>query len=502
MEIWQYSKATDGDGSPIPLASPLSPFSPFRPDDLSSPLTEHQLSSRGYISTVLIFPFEGEKTEAETHIKASLERLKHQEQRYAASLKTNPQNGQISLEKHSRDEIPFKVIDLKKKIPYSFARLQKEEFTPSAFVHPDIVPDGTLLPFSLVPVTQVRLSFIEGGLILWLHLHKVVGGGNGLQKLLGRFSAATCGGNLDDVRDPNSPGFKDNVEDNSLSCSFTELLSDRNDNHIQLNRSSAPVGTPAAQLNYHMAHTITNASQKSRMLVFRLDRLDQLKSLVLAIEPQGGSWSTHAVLAALTWAHTTKARMMAEPTVTADALDQLPARLLTDTIRSSHISTHFGETGSFVNTVSTSSVTTIPISETTRACENFTAIVSLIKCIEEDKTTALKPIEKGKTTGEEAELSRLTAELDVDAQKPHQLAFISLKHLGIDNEWSIPGIRSASPSAVRLARANNNAMGYAHILPAKKESEVLELEICISEAAMKVLLHDDDYMRWVDHVVE
>lgn len=45
-------------------------------------------------------------------------------------------------------------------------------------------------------------------------------------------------------------------------------------------------------------------------------------------------------------------------------------------------------------------------------------------------------------------------------------------------------------------------MGYALIMPAKKDSMVHELVITLPEKAMVALLKDHDYMRWVDRVIE
>lgn len=515
MERFQYNPEADSMFTPV-AASPLTPFSPFRSAEPTSLPTWDQVAQGNYISVALTFPFDGDKKTIEAHLKTSLYHLSRQHKNFAARLKIDPHTGRVSIEKHSTDEIPFEVIDHGDKLPYTYGQLKAKGFAASAFVHPDFVADGALGPFSLVPVSQVRLSFIDGGLILWVYLHHIIADGDGLHKYLECFAAATRGQKADQLKNTkfNPPSKDSNAgEDSSSSSSASpssgagsgissprsfEAIISRGPEHTAAPSFTQPrprpdwyapvVGTPAAQTNYHRANALLRGPpRKGNTFVFRSDRLAQLASLVEAIHPASRPPSADAALAALTWAHATRARLAAEGAdAEAMGLAGGPARLLLLPPLLARADGRAAGRGP--------AAVERPAADVVAACEDFRAVVPLA-----DAIVACKAAGSADDEGPAAGAARL----DADGNKPHHLVFNTWRSLGMDTEWVVPGVsdEAVGPAAVRPARGGT-ALGYAHVLPGRVDSEVLEMVVYIPEAATEALMEDEDYMRWVDHVVE
>lgn len=552
MESSQAPAAEDsGMYSPVEPVSPLPPFSPFMSADPASLCAWDQVAQRDYVSAALVFPFDGDRAAAEAHISASIDCLQQQYKHFAASLKLDPHTGRVRVEKHTNDEIPFKVVDHGNKLPYTYDQLKAKEFAPSAFVDPDFTVDGALKPFCLVPVCQVRLSFIEGGLILWVYLHHTITDGSGLQRFLECLAALTRGDKFDHPMkikfdpptDNNGTTTSPQSSSGNTPSSFEELVAGCPEyttaafftkprpippGYIQV------LGTPACQINYHsMNEQIRGPRRKGNMFVFSNKRLEQLRNLIQAVYPAPGSAagagslakkrpSTHVALAALTWAHATKARLATETDTDANAnanadgkadgdsdesvrhqIDD-PAKLLTcvdwkpRAFATEGSADWFGVGIAFPATI-------FPTAEVAAACDDFNAIIPLVSTIE----TAIASVDEDFVVKRTAAMKAALAEendpramkLDLDGNKPGHLMFNTWRFIGLDTVWNIPGIKTPSPTAMRAARGGT-PLGYAQILPGKKGSEVVELVLYIPEKATEVLMRDEDFMRWVDHVVE
>lgn len=445
MENTDSLAAKDGTYSPVSPVSPLPPFSPFMSADPAELCAWDQIAQRDYVSAVLVFPFDGDKAAAEAHISASLTRLQHQYKHFAASLKIDPHTGRVRVEKHTNDEIPFKVVDHGAKLPYTYDQLKAKEFAPSAFVDPDFTVDGALNPFCLVPVSQVRLSFIDGGLILWIYLHHTITDGSGLRRFLECLAAQTRGDKYDhpmkikfdppttttttttgNNESPTASGSSYTAADTPNS--FEELVAECPEyTTVPAFTKPRPIpdgyvevlGTPGCQINYHsMNEQIRGPRRKGSMFVFRNERLDQLRDLIEAIYPAAAlgrpgapsakKWrpSTHVALAALTWVHATKARLATETFADAHTKaeisnsgggggDEIPheqndhpataavstAKLLTCVDWKLRAFTAEGSTDWFGVGIAFPA-TIAPVAAVTAACDDFHAIIPLLGDIE------------------------------------------------------------------------------------------------------------------------
>ncbi|KAK7740996.1 hypothetical protein SLS53_005059 [Cytospora paraplurivora] len=511
MEGQQYLAGQQGLNAPIHLASPLSPFSTIpSPDPTLLPAWD-QVAWRAYIQAALCFPFDGDRAAAAAHIKASLVRLGRQRRDFAGNLKADPQNGRIQLEKHSNDEIIFEVVDHGDRFPYTYAQLKNRDFAPSAFVNPDFALDGTLAPFCLVPVCQVRASFIEGGLILWVYLHHTFADGDGLHMFLDCFSAQTRGTKVDC---PENINFEPAGSSSSASSTVEELIKDCPEYIIKAPGRPADAHSPAA-LGTPLAHMTTNRpsisqfSQKCNMFIFRHDRLDLLKSLIEAIQPAGQKKrpSSYVALAALTWAHATKARTETEEPPAARADPSRPARL-TKCVnwKNRAFREEINKEGGYFGVAVAQPFSQLPAGEVVAPCYDFNAVVPLVRTIEE----TIASVDDEFVARRTAALRAAAAEdprgvvLDFDPCDARHLAFNTWRFFGAETEWEVSGISrgvAVKADAMRPVRGALLMGGHALIMPARKDPGVHELVITLPEKAMEALTSDHDYMRWVDRVV-
>lgn len=158
-----------------------------------------QFAVRAYIQLALCFPFDSKITSlaaAEEPIRASLQRLGQQRPELAAKL-TGGLQGRAWLLRRAGDTIPFSVLltDVSRlggSYP-TYEQLKEAGFPQKPFVHPDFASAGELGPGRPLPVSRVDVSFVEGGLILWVNMHHTLVDGDGARVFLDCFSGQTRG---------------------------------------------------------------------------------------------------------------------------------------------------------------------------------------------------------------------------------------------------------------------------------------------------------------------
>lgn len=510
MDQTQY-KPEDSLFTPVP-ASPFTPFSPFHSADPTSLDAWDQVAQGGYLAVAVTFPFCGDKKALEAHLRTSLGLLGRDNQVFAARLRLDPHTGQISIAKQPDDDIPFEVKGHADSLTFTYEQLKDRKFAPSIFVHPDFIADGSLDPFSPVPVSQVRATFIEGGLVLWVYVHQAIANLDILHKYLECFAAATRREKFEMVDHKSSktvPGTT-NSEAESLCYStktdagltdhdvFEDLLTPslKHENALSFTKPRqrpewyTPIlGTPAAQTNFHHANTLLRGPQRrSSMFVFNEKRIKQIAILVAAIHPTSRRFSCDVVLAALTWAHVTRARFSTERQDAEDmGLADGPARLLL-----LNLACTFADAATVEK----------PVDKVVAVYEDFRAIVGLMNAISDDSSNLLQEnISKDET---DVATAANAAVCDIDGNKPQHLVFNDWGFLGSNIEWAISVCdegKTVEPAAIRPVRGGN-ALGYAHIMPVRVSGGTIEMVLNIPERAMETLLKDEDFMRWVDRVVD
>lgn len=454
---------------------------------------------------------------------------------------------------------------------YDYALLKDKEFPPSLFVHPYFVADGTLDPFYPTSVAQVHLSFMSGGLLLWVYLHHTIAEGDVLQSFLEAFSAATRGedGKHDKTVhvDFLSEGLPTNAKGDSSAqsgsgdsspVSFEALISEGLEHTVApaftselspIEEDDPVVGTSTAHAEFERGdRPVRGPVRQGNMFVFQEDVLLQLRAGITYLylqakgvhaelpaeaglgeivdEPDNKSvgettdnsdkkpagetadnhedkpteepsvktvkFSCYEALAALIWAHATRARTNTEQEDTKlPALGDGPARLLVyldQQPRDHPTAAAGGRSSAWIHPDVDRRLVPAQSADVIRACEKLQHLMPLVEAI------------RASIDARGASSKAPIPPLDMDGYKPHHLVMNTWRSIGMGTTWNIPGVQASAPAAIRAPRGNN-ALGYAHVLPKSVDSAVVEVAIYLPEKAMFELMKDEDFMIWVDHVV-
>lgn len=291
----------------------------------------HLCSDRSYTLTALLFPYEKSipHLEAITHIKTALQRLAKHRPDFTGSLILGPFGKSIYLYQSGNNEIPFVVGDPLEDQDTSYGRLQAQGFPLRAFTQPGLKTAARLSEWATKPVIHVQMTFLDGGLLLVILLHKSFADSDGMRMILECFAACTRGetppeypqdGDIDPFE------FRANALEQhwkGRKKTFDELLK-QTPEFSHHPAQAEPMGFYTRVTSNMPPQTIP---QISVTLVFPKRRLEILKEnvtrhLISSVEPL----STFAVLAGLTWAHVTRAQKQSCPQAWAadpDGLAQL-----------------------------------------------------------------------------------------------------------------------------------------------------------------------------------
>ncbi|RYP11273.1 hypothetical protein DL765_007825 [Monosporascus sp. GIB2] len=263
------------------------------------------------------------------------------------------------------------------------------------------------------------------------------------------------------------------------------------------------VGTPLHEID-----------RTGRIFVFSNARLEALRRLVTSHTSSASSSPTlpttcYCALAALTFAHVTRARAGTERHLSAGRCSsgsmELPGRTTTTTAQlwnSVNWRTRAFQdaTRDYFGNAALPAVTEMPVDRLFAACEDDSELARIVPLIRET-------IDRVDQAYVHRRLAMLAAAPDprligvaYDPRMPEVLAFNTWRHFGADAAWHIPGIPVAKPDAIRRAHGSWG-MGTALILPAQAESTKQELFLSLSVEAMEALCNDERWMRWVDKVI-
>ena len=284
----------------------------FQNDKPSGTLPWDRAATRAYISLALCFPL-GTTNEKNLkaifkHIKQSLAQLAEKRPDFAGRLVREKES--IFLHKSASDEIPFEVLNDVHFI-YTYEQLKRDGFSACAFVNPALLVNADpLIAGKRVPVSQLRLLFIEGRFILLVYLHHSYTDGRGMDTFLQLLGAETRG--VEDV-----PLEAANKTDCGLDLGLpegkqedaTQLLAQCPEYKLLSN----PVGPTVYDFSQRPGWVATLKIGKTFLI--DLTKLDELRKSTTTTTTNGGGKppSQFAFLATLAWAHTTKARLAADP---------------------------------------------------------------------------------------------------------------------------------------------------------------------------------------------
>ncbi|KAL8414465.1 hypothetical protein RB594_005631 [Gaeumannomyces avenae] len=476
----------------------------------------NQAGPRSYFSTAHCHPLDNSKSgEAIKKIRESLDMLVIARPDAAGriSLVQSPtQKGTMALTVDlDNDSIPLDVLHEEDTFGQTYGELKAKGFPPSAFVHPRFWYDGELYnEDTTLPTFRVLAVVIEGGLILSYHLHHAVFDGCCMKTIFECLGSIARGKVPAVTRPSQDTSFipYDPIEtDEDLARLDPAKFPDLDlPEFLDLPRETR--GPQAADFDLQGT---------GRLFRFRNDKLRELQAVIKASDETGRTSvpTSYMCLAALTWSHVCKARSAAEVlkyrgTTTASAhlaAPPPPSMKVPVNWRGRGL---FGkreeEADYFGNATYGALATTDSAAQLFGACGNPSALAAVVRKIEAAAETQTGRDDVQVRTALYAsvrDVSRVAWSIDpLDAGNT---VVNTWRYLGgADMRWtSVPGLLDERPEAVRRSMGAWWVTGYNMILPARSGSEHQELLVMLpTTAAMEALCGDEQWMEWVDEVLE
>ncbi|KLU83923.1 hypothetical protein MAPG_02972 [Magnaporthiopsis poae ATCC 64411] len=416
------------------------------------------------------------------------------------------------------DRIPLDVLYEEDTFGQTYEELKAKGFPPSAFVHPRFGYDGG--PHSVEdatrPTFRVLAIIIKGGLILTYYFHHSVFDGVCMQKIYECLESISRG--------------KVPVATPSQDTSFIPYDPIKNDDELA---RLDPTKFPELDLPHFLGLLPREEAlgpqvgdfkleANGRQFRFRNDKLKELQELVMAGDKTGGGGagvrtpSSYMCLAALTWSHICKARSAAEVLKyrgTNPASAHLPAppaprmivpvnwsQLLAQQSEKPHEAPlYFGNTsyGTMVEIESASQLLD--------ACTDPSALASVVRKVEADVAAQRNWEAVAARTALYArvgDVSRIGWR--IDPLSAADTVVNTWRFLGgADMRWQgVPGLMSERPDAVRRCAAKWST-GYACVMPGRVDADFRDLLVMLpTKEAMEALCRDEEWMQWVDSVLE
>lgn len=508
-----------------------------------------QCAIRAYIQLAFCFPFDNEdsqkkKEAAIEHIRDALGRLARQHPEFAAGVSADEQ-GRVWLEQRpEQDSIPFELRNLPDSTKLTgdtnaltsftkYDELKHKGFPPAAFTHPDLAISGALEPGGESrPITQIQISFVEGGMILWINAHHSLIDGDSARLLLQCFAAQTRGVELEypidvapaamqrleegnetaEVLEPKDTGEQETPTDFAKILRPFPEYADLPDRSGPLAvRPSSQIGLPYDQSDHAQQRRV------ERILVFRQETIRRLSREIAS----AASWKPHSVngrppstylsLAALTWAHITKARLKVLED-RGDGIDvRIPATLLSAVDWRKRVSQ--GTWKGYLGNAVVIPFTQFPVDDVINAghlcpdkIDSINDTLAYLACSIQRAIDSVDDTFVASRTKAMAVFKNDPRRFGMgfDSRVPTCIGFNTWRHLSSDANWSIPGVPVSRADAVRRVGPKVGA-DKSLILPmGSDEGEqkgIIEMLVWLTEDAMQNFLHDEGFMCWVDHVI-
>ncbi|GAP85032.2 putative c-8 acyltransferase [Rosellinia necatrix] len=459
----------------------------------------NQCSPRGYISVVLCFPCDDSRREdAASHIRQSLIRLANKRPLFSGRLYTTSDG--IVMLRRSRDySIPFEVISNDDGTVADYEQLKHAGFPPAAFVHPRYgIPGLVGADCSPIPVSKVDVTFVRGGLLLSVFLQHAITDGGSLKVFLEALGNQTR--NISD-RLPSEQRLRIRIPEGAVGhmippiprfiqfmglmamCPEYAILEDRSGPTQPQMRAT---GLPIADLD-----------KIGKIFVFTTKKLDELRKIVKTTNKSEQRPTAYMSLAALAFAHITKARIRTEPALT--GIEAGNSAMLWNSVNW-RPRAFPGATHNYFGNAVLPARTNVTRELANAACHDHSALARLVPLIKR----SIDVIDEEHVRRRMAMMScapdpRLVG-VSYDPRSPEILAFNTWRHFGADVEWNIPGVPVSKPDTIRRA-TGGWGLGTALLLPAQQSSARQELYVSLSVGAMEALCQDERWMEWVDRVI-
>ncbi|KAH6970575.1 hypothetical protein BKA56DRAFT_596618 [Ilyonectria sp. MPI-CAGE-AT-0026] len=474
--------------------------------------TWNQIAPRAYQRQWFCFPHkhEGNLELLRAHLRLTLDRLTSYFPYLSGKLfLLSSPLGYLCIDLEDDAKIPLKIHDERSSYPWTYAQLEAQGFPARAFVDKSFD-----LPYQLsedgggMPVFEVHVRLIEGGLLLCIYCHHSISDGTSVNNIVNSFAQLT--------RDPEQDlevkfvdvhvDLPEKVCSKVRQDSFDQLLSECPEYHLL----SSPTGP--TQFRMPSAGTQWQDIRKTgRIFVIGAQQIKQLQQKLA--EKSNWTPSTFTCLAALTWAYVTKARLNSPKNLLSSSPDE-PWVILKDVRLMISID---WRRRAFADIMGSSAGNTVALPKIGLGTGTVLAACSINKDISYSALVEITRAIGTMVSGVDDDFVALRTALfrkapdprfigvDADPRDPLDFYFNTWRHFGGNTRWKIPGVMEedggATPDAIRRAQGDWN-MGAGLILPARKNCSGFEVMVTLDVNAMEVLCEDAGWKSWIDDISE
>ncbi|KAI1438088.1 hypothetical protein GGR50DRAFT_525979 [Xylaria sp. CBS 124048] len=462
----------------------------------------NQIAPRGYICVVLCFPFGDERQRqiAIDHIHKCLRKLAKERPLFAGRLCITS-DGKVILHRSRAYDIPFEVKPSEYGQEADYEQLRRDDFPPGYFVNSRYGVPGLEPGNEPIPMSRVEATFARGGLLLSVYLQHAITDGSSLQVFLASLGNQTRNVSSDKlpseqrlrIPNPNSPRLLSTRRPPTPSPStFTRLLGACPEYNILPDLSG-----PTQPVMKATGVPISDLKKICKIFVFTTGKLLELRKLLQDMNDSPELPTSYSCLAALTFAHVTRARTRMEPALT--GIEPSKTAELWNSVNWRKRA-FVGATDNYFGNAVLPAVTKVSADQVEAACYDDQALARLVPVIKR----SVNVVDESYVRQRMVMMSQIPDPrmlgVNYDPRSPDTLAFNTWRHFGADAEWSIPGVPANKPDIIRRA-VGGFGLGTALILPAKAASDRQELSVSLTVEAMETLCKDERWMRWVDKVI-
>ncbi|CAH0043368.1 unnamed protein product [Clonostachys solani] len=492
--------------------------------------TWNQCAPRGYVRQWFCFPCRQDVNlkNLRNHLVICLEQLSARFPfiKKRVCLLSNPA-GYVAFGPGEFPQVPLEVLDQRNTFAFTYGELKAQGFPAKAFVGPSFGD----LPYSLaqgqpgVPVFEVHARVIKGGLLLCNYCHHSVTDGLGVDHLMRTFAELSQLSTQDlSVKRP--VDVQVDIPQKVITDFKPELKSMRYEQLLRLcpeyRQLRLPTG-PTQCLMKPEGIPLAQIQKTGRTFVFSVQKLEALQRGILC--SKGGSCRKRApskftCLAAITWAHVTKARLCMARRRSQGSMVSYPKRirimLCTNWSHRAFGDIMMHASGNTVALpVSSIDTATIFAACSTNKTESFQALSAIAQTIESTVNSVDDDFVALRTAMIRASPDPRYIGIDLDPRDPSSFIFNTWRHYGTEvQKWGLPGLgydgesqdgsqtgRGASPDAIRRSQSEWN-MGAGLILPAGNDPNIFEVVVTLAVDEMPELCGDPSWRQLVDRIIE
>ncbi|KAH7173220.1 uncharacterized protein B0J16DRAFT_405549, partial [Fusarium flagelliforme] len=479
-----------------------------------------QVAPRAYIRLFYCFPYQQSASldDLKGHLTLALSGLsKRFPDLKCRIFLLSSQPGYLAIAMGDDVDIPVNVFDQRDSFSWSYSQLKSQGFPARAFVD-----DSFDLPYRLVegqqgiPVFEVNIRLIEGGLLLGIYGHHSVFDAGRMHTVIKSFAELT--------KDPKKmldipPSVDLNVGSQTVGYDVTQVQPAPDLNELlsrcpEYRLLSSPLGP--TQFRIPKPGTPSRDIQNTgSIFVIKEKLLRDLKKMLAhtaSIDSRKHQLSMFTCLAAITWAHVTKARLSSTlglpPSSSTKRSFPEEVRLMISVdwrrrMSTSIMSSSAGNSIALpIASINTSTILAACNEDQDVACS---ALAIIARTVDEAVLSVNDDFVALRTSLFRASPDPRLIGLDFDLSDPRDFYFNTWQHFGTQTSWGLPGLvkkdsnEGFAPDAVRRAQAGfSNGAGL--VLPTRDSAE-LEILITLDADSMEVLRTDSSWEHWVEQTV-